>query len=110
MEIERRPETVKLLTRTLLERAPANAIPGGHQALENSIVELINAWRNVSKEFEDEGLSYSEDCRLLNYPLDPKVLNLHPDHQRFVAARSMRDVEPSVVLKLRDPYGQNVQS
>jgi hypothetical protein len=50
--------------------------------------------------------TYSENNRLLSYPLDPGAQNLKPEHQRFAAARSMRDVEPNVQLKLRDPYGQ----
>jgi hypothetical protein len=38
-------------------------------------------------------------------PLDPALPNLPAKHRRFVAARSMRDVEANVVLRVRDPYG-----
>jgi len=41
-------------------------------------------------------------------PLDPALPNLARGHQRFVAGRSMRDVEPSAVLKLRDPYNDPI--
>jgi len=45
---------------------------------------------------------------LLHQPLDPSLPNLSPAHQRFVAGRSMRDVEPNVHLKVRDPYGNPI--
>jgi hypothetical protein len=41
-------------------------------------------------------------------PLDPAIPNLSRAHQRFVAGRSMRDVEPNAVLKLRDPYNNPI--
>jgi hypothetical protein len=41
-------------------------------------------------------------------PLDREIANLDPAHQRFTAIRSMRDVEPSVILKVRDPRGHPI--
>jgi hypothetical protein len=46
--------------------------------------------------------------RLLHVPLDPALPNLSTGHRRFVAGRSMRDVEPNAVLKLRDPYNNAI--
>jgi hypothetical protein len=46
--------------------------------------------------------------RLLHMPLAPEIPNLSPPHQRFVAGRSMRDVEPSVPVQPRDPRGQAI--
>ena len=46
--------------------------------------------------------------RLLHMPLAPEIANLSAAHQRFVAGRSMRDVEPSVALNPRDPWGQKI--
>jgi hypothetical protein len=43
--------------------------------------------------------------RLLHMPLAAEMANLSASHQKFVAGRSMRDVEPSVALKPRDPWG-----
>ena len=75
--------------------------------LDSAVTELVNAWISVASDFKGDGLTYSGNGnRLLSYPLDPRAQNLKPDHQRFTAARSMRDVEPNVQLKLRDPYGQ----
>ena len=44
--------------------------------------------------------------RLLHMPLAPEIANLSAAHARFVAGRSMRDVEPSVALNPRDPHGR----
>jgi hypothetical protein len=70
------------------------------------ITELVNGWIAAAADYRGDVFTYSENNRLLSYPLDPRAQNLNPDHQRFAAVRSMRDVEPNVALKLRDPYGQ----
>jgi hypothetical protein len=41
-------------------------------------------------------------------PLDLEILNLAEPHKRFVAGRSMRDVEPSVALMVKDPHGNTI--
>jgi hypothetical protein len=46
--------------------------------------------------------------RLLHMPLAPEIANLSEPHQRFVAGRSMRDVESSVSLQPRDPQGRPI--
>ncbi len=46
--------------------------------------------------------------RLLIAPLDPAWNNLDKPHQRFVASRSMRDVEPNVVIKVLSPEGNKI--
>ena len=110
-EIARRQSVVTMLTDTLIQRAPANAVAGGHLALQNDITDLINAWEVLAETFQADAFTYSEGHakRLLSTPLDPRNQSLSQDHRRFEAARSMRDVEPSVALKLRDPYGQSVR-
>jgi hypothetical protein len=40
--------------------------------------------------------------------LAPEIPNLSAAHQRFVAGRSMRYVEPSVALNPRDPKGEKI--
>jgi hypothetical protein len=46
--------------------------------------------------------------RLLHMPLAPEIEALEPPHRRFVAGRSMRYVESSVALRVRDPRGHEV--
>ena len=42
-----------------------------------------------------------------DYRTEPR-LHLAAPHQRFIAGRSMRDVEPNVALKVRDPNGNTI--
>ncbi len=72
--------------------------------------ELLDAWNQVVAEQTAGGSVFGYDAgsperRLLQYPLDPGTENLSEQHQRFSAARSMRDVEYGVFLKVRDPRG-----
>ena len=43
---------------------------------------------------------------LLLMPLARELPTLTPEHRRFVAGRSMRDVEPNVAVKVADPWGK----
>jgi hypothetical protein len=49
-------------------------------------------------------------ARLLHQPLEAGLGNLSSDHRLFVAGRSMRDVESSVHLLVKDPYGRPIQN
>lgn len=102
--IEDRWLVVDEVIKTLVARAGIQPA-GGEQALRNGIAEIFNAWMGTAEEIGRDELTYSSDHRLLNYPLDPRLQTLSPEHQKFESARSMRDVEPNVELKLRDPYG-----
>ena len=53
----------------------------------------------------DMAATYLFLTALLHMPLAPEIENLAKEHQLFVAGRSMRDVEPNVILKVRDPNG-----
>ena len=46
---------------------------------------------------------------LLHQPLDPELANLSQDARKFKAARSLRDVEPSVNLWLKRLDGTEVE-
>lgn len=92
----------------IIARAP-DSLPGGKPALVNAIDQLFNAWRNVVRKSEAQAYSRSGAPRHLLYqPLDPAIPNLSTDHQRFVAGRSMRDVETNTVLKVRDPFWRQI--
>jgi hypothetical protein len=106
--VEARRAVIDAVTKTLLERA-GNAPAGGTLALKNAITELVNAWMDTARSIGVDELTYSDNHQLLNNPLDPRLQTLSPEHQKFESARSMRDVEPNVELKLRDPYGNPLQ-
>jgi hypothetical protein len=81
--------------------------------LRGLVAELLDDWSRIAHEQTAEGarLKYQQYERieraqpLLRDPLDPKLPDLAAPRGRFKAARSMRDVEPQVLLLKRG--GQN---
>jgi hypothetical protein len=97
----------------IVARAPAGAVAGGSGALKKQIDELIDAWMLTADEQSEGGAAFRyyrarSPHRLLHQPLEAGVDNLPPDHRRFIAGRSMRDVEPEVLLKVKDPSGKPI--
>jgi hypothetical protein len=94
-------------------RAPAKAVPGGSAALASLVDGLLDDWIKTSDEQSAGGNVFGyankqSPHRLLHMPLAPEIPNLSPPHQRFVAGRSMRDVEAIVPVQPRDPRGQAI--
>jgi len=97
----------------IVARAPERMIAGGRAALADLIDNILEAWVATADEQAAGGNVFSyahrkSPHRLLHMPLEPEILNLAEPHKRFVAGRSMRDVEPSVALMVRDPYGNTI--
>jgi hypothetical protein len=112
-ELKNRPATRAAVRDAIVARAPANAVPGGSAALASLIDGLLDDWVKTSDEQSAGGnifgyASKPSPHRLLHMPLAPEIPNLSPPHQRFVAGRSMRDVEASVPVQPRDPRGQAI--
>jgi hypothetical protein len=70
---------------------------------------LLDDWVSVREQFTDTGtvLQYAPReakgaKQLLHEPLDRELPSLHPKQRRFRANRSMRDVEHSVELKVKN--------
>lgn len=58
---------------------------------------LLDDWDKIAKEAaKNNGLRYESGERLLRDPLDPELKKVSKESRRFRAARSMRDVEPTV--------------
>ena len=75
--------------------------------------ELLDAWETVATRQTSAGSAFDygdggPQRRLLQYPLDPGASTLDPEHQQFVAARSMRDVEYGAYLRVLDPRGNTI--
>ena len=99
----------------LVSRAPDAEVAGGRAALESLINTLIEAWIATVHERRSGGdtLFYARKKtpnRLLHMPLEPGLANLPAQHQLFIAGRSMRDVESSVLLKVKDPQGRLISN
>jgi hypothetical protein len=112
-ELKNRPATRAAVRDAIVARAPANAIPGGPAALAALVDGLLDAWIETAEEQAAGGnvFGYAGQAspnRLLHLPLAPEIPNLSKQHARFVAGRSMRDVEPSVALNPRDPQGGTI--
>jgi hypothetical protein len=96
----------------IVARAPDEMIAGGRASLSALIDKISDAWIETVKDRTSEGEAFvyaerkSASNRLLLNPLEPGLENLTADHRLFVAGRSMRDVESSVNLRVRDPLGQ----
>ncbi len=94
----------------IADRAPEAAIVGGRAALEALVKGLLDDWQTVVDDIPQ--IAYGDrregqGQQLLHQPLDPALPNLTPEcHRHFVAARSMRDVEANVLLRIRDPHGR----
>ncbi len=71
--------------------------------------DLLDAWLRIAQQAQQEGsgLQYQKEesappRRLLYDFLDPEIPNLHPIQHRFRANRSMRDVEASVDILVKN--------
>ncbi|MGA7383896.1 MAG: hypothetical protein WBW81_04125 [Methylocella sp.] len=94
--------------------APLKACPWcGTEFTPSSFDDILDAWIETADEQVASGNAFAyarkkSPHRLLHMPLEPEIGNLAEPHRRFVAGRSMRDVEPNVALKVRDPYGNAI--
>jgi hypothetical protein len=102
-----------LVRDSIVDRAPERMIAGGRAALAALIDDILDAWIETADEQAAGGNAFAyarkkSPHRLLHMPLEPEIGNLAEPHRRFVAGRSMRDVEPNVTLKVRDPHGNTI--
>jgi hypothetical protein len=92
----------------LVDRAPIL----DRAAVGTAVDRLLAGWVQVAETQTAAGdpFVYGKGTqRLLHAPLDPAIPNLTPEiHKAFVAGRSMRDVEATVVLKLRGVRGEKL--
>jgi hypothetical protein len=112
-EMKNHPATRAAVRDAIVSRAPPSAVPGGSAALATLIDGIFDAWIETAEEQSQGGNVFGyagkrSPHRLLHMPLAPEIPNLSAAHQRFVAGRSMRDVEPSVALNPRDPKGEKI--
>jgi hypothetical protein len=112
-ELKNRPKTRAAVRDAIVARAPDDKVPGGRAALAALVDSLLESWIETAEEQAGGGNVFGyagrpSPHRLLHMPLAPEIPNLSAAHQRFIAGRSMRDVEPSVALSPRDPIGQKI--
>ncbi len=112
--LKHHPEVRQQVVDAILARAEGADVVGGKAGLQASVERLLEDWERVAAEQTAAGgklaYAYPRQHALLHEPLDPLLNNLAPEHRRFTAARSMRDVEHVSVLKIVDPISNSVLS
>ncbi len=112
-ELKNNPGIRNAVRDTIVARAPDRLIAGGRAALTKLIDDILDAWVSTADTQAAGGNAFAyarkkSPHRLLHMPLELEIQNLDEPHRRFVAGRSMRDVEPNVALKVKDPYGNTI--
>ncbi len=77
------------------------------------VLGLLDAWQNIASHVGDLQYARERDEKsppLLFEPLDPELSKKSKEAQQFKAHRSLRDVEPTVNLWLRNPDGDPIDS
>ena len=107
------PSLAARILKLILDRAPPEAVVGGHAALRDAVSGLIQAWIDTADEATGTGgrfyFGHPRDKALLHDPLDPMLDQLAPEHRRFAAGRSMRDVEHATFLRVVDGHGNELR-
>jgi hypothetical protein len=106
--LKQHPELRDMVKQAIVSRAPPNAIAGGPAALADAIDRLMDGWLEVAEEqtLTSGAFAYGQATHaLLHDPLDPALKNLSGVHQAFKTGWSMRDVESTVPLEIRQPNG-----
>lgn len=104
------------VTDTISQRAESHAKLDAQEAealrkkLRDRTVDLLDTWKMIS---EDRGaLQYQKEAGnappLLYDPTDPELERIKPAYRKFKAQRSLRDVEKTVNLWIRNPDGIEV--
>ncbi len=108
-QIETLPQVRDEVVDVLTSRAPAAQLVGGTSALRAAVGACLDAW--IKRADTHKGQFAYGDRKLkgkkylLYQPLDPQIPDPATGERVVEAARSMRDVEASVVLRIRDPNG-----
>lgn len=112
-KLKDQPATQAAVRDAIVARAPDSMLAGGRAALSHLIDDLLKAWIETAEAQAAGGSSFAyakkpSPHRLRHMPLAPEIPNLTEAHRHFVAGRSMRDVEQTVTLKVKDPRGSTI--
>ncbi|MCP4304900.1 MAG: hypothetical protein GY788_08515 [bacterium] len=113
VELANHPQTRARVRDAIVARAPDAAVTGGKAELSRMIDEILDEWIKTADDMAAGGDAFvyrrgTTPGRLLHTPLDQALPNLQPAHRKFVAGWSMRDVEPEVLMSVKDPDGNPI--
>jgi hypothetical protein len=90
---------------------PSDEAEALRKKLRDRTVDLLDTWKAIAN--ERGNLQYQKEegvaPRLLYDPLDPDLMRQKPNYRKFKAQRSLRDVEKSVNLWIKNPDGIDVE-
>ena len=97
--------------------ADADTLPENlAETVRNRVQSLIDDWSQLAYEARQGGVVFGYASRdsgistpLLREVIDPNRSTLNDRQLRFRAPRSLRDVEPSVLLAIKTPQGRDIQ-
>lgn len=121
LEILRERGQLDFVVNALVERAvshidlPPDETERLRQRVRDRALDLLDEWTRIAMDLNQVGgrLQYQKEIggaqRLLYEFLNPELKQLPPRHKKFRANRSMRDVEPSVNLRLKRMDGTEIE-
>ena len=118
-KVERYESETKALAETVGARAQGHAegLPAGFgDNVRNRIRSLIDDWAALAHDAGQDGVSFGYargreggvSTPLLREMIDPDRETLNERQLRFRAPRSLRDVEPGVLLGIKTPEGRDI--
>ena len=117
-EVEDHDTKTKEIARAVGDRAAnhADGLPAGFgDHVRNRVQSLIDDWATLAHEAKQGGVAFGYARRdqgvstpLLREMIDPDRDTLNDTQLRFRAPRSLRDVEPSVLIGIKTPEGRDI--
>ena len=117
-DVEAHDTETKEIAKAVGERAENHADglpPGFADHVRNRVQSLIDDWAALAHDARQGGVTFGYAGRdsgvstpLLREMIDPDRNTLTDTQLRFRAPRSLRDVEPSVLLGIKTPEGQDI--
>ncbi len=120
-DVEAHPAETAAIARAVGERAQRHADglpPGLGETVRGRVQSLVDDWAALARESGQVGVEFGYargrnepvSTPLLREMIDPDRDTLTDRQLRFRAPRSLRDVEPSVLLGIKTPEGRDIQS
>ncbi|OLP15933.1 helicase [Leptolyngbya sp. 'hensonii'] len=117
-QVEQNRSALEAVVNTIAHRAEghnpdllADAAETLRQEVRSQVIDLLDTWERISD--REKRIQYNKQEVDLAAPLlldafDPKADEAPEEQQKFKTQRSLRDVEPTVNVWVRDPAGQEI--
>jgi len=112
--IKEQRQALETVVETIVNRAVECSPQQNGELRENvraSVLDLLDTWQKIAE--REQRLQYQKEIDgvspLLLDAGDPSANREILERQKFKAQRSLRDVEFTVQLQVRDPFGKNVE-